>query len=125
METVRERNLKAGMPYIRQVVTWKGKLCTVMVYDFCTETNVQLAQGVQTSAILWNTVKHTWIPYKECLLNPVDREFVIQFTNRAVAAQEGFQPARKPMPPPTRVHKTRKKISRQKAKAMVRKGEQP
>lgn len=135
METIRERNLKAGMPYIRQVVTWKGKTCTVMVYDFCTSPNVQLADGIHETGINWNTTKHKWIPYAECTLSHQDREYIHQFRMAALAAQEGHSPEqltkhqddirrglRKPMPKPTIVHKRKNRTSRQKAKAALRKG---
>lgn len=121
METARERNLKAGLPYIRQVVTYLGKEWTVMVYDFCSETNVQLAQGRVSSAQNWNTARHKWIPYKHCLLNVVDRTYITAFRDQAIAAQEGTSPSRKPMPPPVQVHKRKNRPSRQKVKARLRK----
>lgn len=118
METPRERNLKAGLPYIRQVVFVKGRPHTVMVYDLCSIPNVQLAPGVHDTAFNWRITDHPWVPYADCSLNATDQRFVDDWRRGAVAAQEGQ--LRKPMPPPTKVHKRKNREPRSKVKAQLK-----
>lgn len=73
---IRKQALLAGLPYLRQVVTQKGKTFTVMAYNFLNPPQVQVVPGVRQSAIGWDTRDGDWVSWKGFEISPQDAALI-------------------------------------------------
>lgn len=78
-DNLRRLSLASGLPYLRQTVTVKGEVFTVMAYDFCNPPRVQLAPGIRHTALGWDIEQGTWTAWGKCQLNKEDAAWVKEY----------------------------------------------
>lgn len=111
-DTNRRLSLASGLPYLRQVVTYRGEVHTVMAFDFLNPPRVQLAPGIRHTAVGWDVQEGEWVSWAKCELCKEDAAWLKEH-------KEGLT-QRKPMPPPTKPHKDTRRPSRAEANQEIK-----
>lgn len=76
---LRRLALASGLPYMRQVVSYKGGIHTVMAYDFCNPPRVQLAPGIRNTALGWDTKDGEWVAWGKCSISKDDSAWLKEY----------------------------------------------